>query len=94
MRQTEQYLIEWDYDVELPGGGTPRDAAMQALAVQRNPESSATVFKVTDKKTKEVTVIDLGEQPAVSYDEDFPRRTCPGGFDYAGHVCDYEHCGE
>jgi hypothetical protein len=20
-------------------------------------------------------------------DEDYPRRTCPGGFDYAGHDC-------
>ena len=24
---------------------------------------------------------------AESYAE-FPRRTCPGGYDYAGHVCD------
>jgi hypothetical protein len=25
-----------------------------------------------------------------AYDTMSPRRTCPGGFDYAGHVCDAE----
>jgi len=120
------YLVEWDFDVELDDTGTPRDAAMEALAAQRDPESSATVFKVTDKATGTVTVVDLGEQPAAEYSDKeyargydaadmapiesimpypqpadefqwgwneniadrFPRRTCPGGYDYAGHVCD------
>jgi hypothetical protein len=25
-------------------------------------------------------------------DEDAPRTTCPGGYDYAGHVCDASGC--
>jgi hypothetical protein len=69
-----EYLVEWDFDVELDNTGTPRDAAMEALAAQRNPESSATVFKVTDKATGTVTVVDLGEQPAVEYrDKEYGR---------------------
>ena len=28
---------------------------------------------------------------AESY-ENYPRRTCPGGFDYAGHDCEWAGC--
>jgi hypothetical protein len=65
--ELKDYLVEWDFDIDA---GTPRDAAMLALAVQRNPESTATVFKVTEKRTGDVMIIDLDEQPAVAYYND------------------------
>jgi hypothetical protein len=45
----KDYLVEWDIDIDADN---PRDAAMLALAAQRNPESIATVFKVTHKGKK------------------------------------------
>ena len=38
-----QFRVSWHIDIEA---GTPQQAARQALAIQRDPESIATVFDV------------------------------------------------
>jgi len=48
-----RYLVAWK--IELSGRG-PRRAAMEALRVQRDPGSIATVFEVTDRTGKSVMV--------------------------------------
>ena len=51
------YLVEWDIDIfDVP---TPQDAAEKALRIQRNPNSIATVFRVTNTETGVQAVIDL-----------------------------------
>ncbi len=52
------YCISWNIDIEAE---TPREAAEEALKVQRDPESMATVFEVRDK-TGNITTIDLEEE--------------------------------
>ena len=39
------YRVTWCIDIEA---ATPEDAAREALAIQRDPESIATVFEVRD----------------------------------------------
>jgi hypothetical protein len=39
------YVVEWYIDIEAD---SPEDAARQALAIQRDPNSTATVFSVFD----------------------------------------------
>ncbi len=51
-----EYRIAWYIDIEA---GTPLLAAKQALAIQRDVESTATVFEVTKPNGKTVS-IDLG----------------------------------
>ena len=38
-----QFRVQWNIDIEA---GTAEQAAAQALAIQRDPESTATVFDV------------------------------------------------
>ena len=45
--------VKWEVDVEAD---TPEDASRQALAIQRKPDSTATVFDVTDESGKTVRV--------------------------------------
>lgn len=52
-----EYRVEWAVDIEAD---TPEEAARQALAIQRDPESTATFFTVTD---------DSGAQKAVDLAE-------------------------
>jgi hypothetical protein len=53
------YLVEWDIDIfDHP---TPQDAAEKALRIQRNPNSIATIFRVTNTTTSEQTIVDLTE---------------------------------
>ena len=49
--------VTWEIDVEA---NTAREAAEKALAIQRKPESAATVFDVVDGHGKK-TRIDLDE---------------------------------
>lgn len=39
------YLVTWEIDIEAD---SPREAAEKALRIQRDPESIATVFAVTE----------------------------------------------
>lgn len=52
------YRVTWEIDIEAD---TPRDAAEEALTVQRNPESIATVFDVSIDGAPTTTRIDLTE---------------------------------
>lgn len=52
------YRVLWEIDIDA---GTPVEAARKALAIQRDPESIATVFDVIDKRGKRVRV-DLSKQ--------------------------------
>lgn len=59
-----EYLVIWEIDIEAD---TPRDAALEALEIQRNIGSEATVFKVKEKGTfgkhdGEEVIIDLLEE--------------------------------
>jgi hypothetical protein len=42
------YLVEWHVNVYAD---SPREAAREALRIQRDPESWATVFQVTEHDT-------------------------------------------
>jgi len=48
--------VVWEVDVDADG---PREAAEEALRMQRNPESTATVFDVTNER--ETVRVDLLE---------------------------------
>lgn len=41
------YRVTWEIELDAE---TPEDAAREALEIQRNPDSTATVFKVYDEK--------------------------------------------
>jgi hypothetical protein len=51
-----EYLVTWKIEV---AADSPEDAALQALEIQRDPESMATVFDVVD--TAEWYQIDVNE---------------------------------
>lgn len=51
MKQT--YRVRWEIEIISTA---PEDAATQALLIQRDPESIATVFSVTDEFNRVVTV--------------------------------------
>ncbi len=54
-----RYRVEWVIDIEAE---SPEDAARQALAIQRKPDSTATVFDVVEYDTDGESVrVDLGE---------------------------------
>ncbi len=48
-----RYRIQWEIDIEAPSA---HEAAEQALEIHRDPESTATVFEVTDEQGHKVTV--------------------------------------
>lgn len=50
------YRVKWEIDVEAD---TPEEAARKALAIQRNPESIATVFDVEEPGRLTYARIDL-----------------------------------
>jgi len=52
------YLVMWE--IEVPAN-TPVEAARECLKIQRDPESTATVFEVVDTDTGEMTRVDLEE---------------------------------
>lgn len=54
-----RYRVTWVIDIEAD---TPRDAAHAALAIQRNPNSTATVFDVSDDAGDDAERIDLLEE--------------------------------
>lgn len=54
---SNHYVVTWEMDVDA---GTPEEAARQAWAAMRAPESTANVFDVLDE-TGGCTRIDLEE---------------------------------
>jgi hypothetical protein len=53
-----EYLVEWKIDLDAEN---PLDAAKQAKRIHLDPESTALVFQVTDKKTGKKVDVDLDE---------------------------------
>jgi len=49
-----EYLVTWRIFIEA---ASPEDAAREALAVQRNPESETTGFDIRDAVGREVTIV-------------------------------------
>ena len=54
---SNHYVVTWELDVDA---GTPEEAARQAWAAMRRPESTANVFDVLDE-TGGCTRVDLME---------------------------------
>lgn len=55
--QVKTYLVTWEIEVDAD---SPRDAAQRALDMQRDPDSTATVFGVVEFDTDgDTTTIDL-----------------------------------
>lgn len=50
-----QYVVTWEIDIEAK---SPKEAAIEALRIQRKANSWATVFEVTDEKGNK-TKVDL-----------------------------------
>lgn len=50
------YVVSWHIDVEAD---SPEEAAREALRIQRDADSIATVFEVVDRDTSEHHVVDL-----------------------------------
>ena len=53
------FLVNWT--IGIIEAEDPIDAAKKTLAIQRDPESIATVFEVTDCATRTKTIVDLDE---------------------------------
>lgn len=53
----KSYRVTWEIDIEATD---PETAARRALAIQRDPNSTATAFKVYEIHPGDTTVIDLG----------------------------------
>ena len=47
------YLVSWEIDIQADEASSPREAAEQALAIQRDPSSLATNFIVVDEDDPE-----------------------------------------
>ena len=52
------YKVIWEIDI---AANSMREAAEIALDIQRDPDSCATFFKVTDRLTGKTKTINLGE---------------------------------
>jgi hypothetical protein len=50
------YLVTWTIDIEAD---SPREAAVAALRIQRDPESIATVFKVQESRERLAGTVEL-----------------------------------
>jgi len=53
-----EYLVQWTIEILAD---SPEDAARQALAIQRDPFSSSTVFQVAGDDNGEFETVDLEE---------------------------------
>ena len=80
MDKTSTYRVVWEIDIEAVSALL---AAQQALRIQRDPQSSATVFDVTgpDGHTKTVDLRPISSTKM----NDSIRKTC---FEELGYVCD------
>lgn len=56
-KKERQYRVVWQIDLYAK---TPEEAAEEALRIQRDPDSLATVFNVTEDRGRgKTTVVDL-----------------------------------
>lgn len=61
---TEPYHVTWEIDIDAD---SPREAAEKALAIQRDPYSTATVF----------TIAGINGEPNIDIDVEAPLGECP-----------------
>lgn len=61
------FKVRWEIDIDAD---TPREAAYQALQIQRDPQSIATVFEVSEPCdwAEQIDLSDPGPVPAFYYD--------------------------
>lgn len=52
----KQYTVTWEIDIDA---NTPEEAAREALKIQRDTGSEATVFEVTDTSSEQTKTVDL-----------------------------------
>ena len=62
----KRYRVMWGLEIDSV---SPHHAALEALRVQRDPESIATVFVVEDIKSGEQVMVDINVKDFVSYVE-------------------------
>lgn len=70
MIHVPDYRVLWEIDLIADN---PKDAAREALAIQRNPESLATVFDVYRARRRKPVRVDLGEGLPIKRAE-YPAR--------------------
>ena len=66
--------VKWEIDIDAR---TAKAAARQALKIQRDPESTATVFEVRDRRKK--FIVDLSGVERVRFSRNGPGRPAGGG---------------
>jgi hypothetical protein len=52
-----EYRVKWEIDIEADDH---TEAALQALKIQRDNRSTATIFTVTDQSNGSIEEVDLG----------------------------------
>lgn len=57
-RKTRDYHVEWHIDITA---SSKREAAQIAFNIQRDPDSFATFFEVTEKGSAQRTTVNVGE---------------------------------
>ncbi len=82
-----EYLVTWKIDMDADN---PSEAAVCALITQRDPESTAVVFEVTDKNTLVTTEVDLSdsdyEDPVDRFENAVREYSWIGAKDPAEHA--------
>ena len=66
--------VKWEIDIDAR---TAKEAARQALRIQRDLESTATVFEVRDRRKK--FIVDLSGVERVRFCRIGPKRPAGGG---------------
>jgi len=61
-----KFRVMWGMEVDAP---SPAHAANEALKLQRNPESIATVFAIEDLESGEQYMVDVASQGFASFQE-------------------------
>lgn len=61
-----RYRVMWGLELDQP---SPAHAAAEALRVQRDPESIATVFSIENIETGEQYMVDVSAKDFVSFQE-------------------------
>ena len=56
----KSYHVTWEIEIDADD---PQKAAEQAFSCMQRPETTATVFDVTDSETGETVRVDLLEEP-------------------------------
>jgi len=54
----ERYRVQWEIDLEAD---SPEEAAREALRIQRNPESIATVYEIFNDEGAHIMRVDITE---------------------------------